>query len=102
MTSQPHRYFTYIFFLSVTFSNRFATIEPNLPYFISQMVACAKEWSSYYWGRGYEYRKQNPQGKRVGEPGRFQVMQKKSLVEAKIHRHPSPKTKKKKVLILSF
>ena len=73
MTSQPS-FFTYIFFISVTFSNSFATIEPNLPYFISQMVACAKEWSSYYWGRGYEYRKQNPQGKRVGEPGRFQVL----------------------------
>ena len=37
------------------------------------MVASAKEWSSIYWNKGYTYRKENPDGKKVGEKGILQV-----------------------------
>ena len=49
-----------IIFLSTVFRSR-------------QIVASAKEWSSIYWGKGYEYRKENPDGKNVGKPGILQV-----------------------------
>ena len=39
----------------------------------SQMIASAKEWSNYYWSKGYNYRKENPSGKKVGELGILQV-----------------------------
>ena len=51
-------------------------VYKNLLYFFylfRQMVASAKEWSSYYWNKGYEYRKENPDGKNVGELGILQV-----------------------------
>jgi len=38
----------------------------------SQMIASAKEWSIFYWYKGYTYRKENPNGKRVGEEGILQ------------------------------
>ena len=39
----------------------------------SQMIASAKEWSIFYWYKGYTYRKENPNGKKVGEEGILQV-----------------------------
>merc|ERR1719222_91656 len=37
-----------------------------------QLVAVPKEWSFFYWDLAYTYRRENPAGKQIGEPGILQ------------------------------
>merc|ERR1719222_369768 len=37
-----------------------------------QMLASGKEMSSLYWSKGHEYRKENPDGKKIGDLGVLQ------------------------------